>query len=216
ALLAGTSSLMLARSLMSRSGEASIATSSAASASHHDMVVGSGKVVDLFPRLIVVNNRSHWNLQNHVCTFTACLIGSLPVTAALGLVFWVEAEVHQRVVALAGFHDHVATFAAVASGRTAAGDKLLPSEGETAIAAVPRLDPNFRFVDKHVPLQLGWPGETPATAQIIPHDPANRLLALITSVYGSGWNRIGRSGLQARQHALAGGRGCCRSLRLDG
>jgi hypothetical protein len=35
------------------------------------------------------------------------------VASALRLVLGIEAKVHQRIVTLAGFHDHVAAFATV-------------------------------------------------------------------------------------------------------
>jgi len=43
------------------------------------------------------------------------------VTSPLGFVLWIETEVDERIVALAGFHDDIATFAAVAAGGTARG-----------------------------------------------------------------------------------------------
>ena len=58
------------------------------------------------------------------------------MTPALGFVFGIEAEVHQRVVALAGFHDDIAAAAAVAAGRAAARHELLAPEGHAAVAAV--------------------------------------------------------------------------------
>ena len=60
----------------------------------------------------------------------------------LGFVFRVEAEVNQGIVALARLHDDIAATSAVSAGRAAAGHKLFPPEGNTPIAAVPRLDPN--------------------------------------------------------------------------
>ena len=71
------------------------------------------------------------------------------MASALRLVFRIEAEVHQRVVALARFHDDVAALAAVAARRAAARHILLPAEGHAAVAAVARLDPNFGLVDEH-------------------------------------------------------------------
>ena len=56
---------------------------------------------------------------------------------------------HQRVVALAGFHDDVAALAAVAAGRSSTRNKLLPAEGEAAIATIARFHPDFCLIDKH-------------------------------------------------------------------
>jgi hypothetical protein len=52
-------------------------------------------------------------------------------------------------VALAGFHDDVATLAAVAPGWASAGNKLLPAEGEAAVAAVAGLYADCGFIDEH-------------------------------------------------------------------
>ena len=55
----------------------------------------------------------------------------------------------QRVVVLAGDQDDVAAAAAVAAARSAARDKLLAPERQTAVAAVAGFDRNDDFVDKH-------------------------------------------------------------------
>src|SRR5208282_1012235 len=70
--------------------------------------------------------------------------------SALGLVFWIETEMHERVVALARLHDDVSALAAVAARRTAARNELLPPEGHAAISAVAGLYLNFCLIDKHV------------------------------------------------------------------
>ena len=71
------------------------------------------------------------------------------MTPALGLVFGIETEMHERVVALAGFHDDVAAFAAIAAGGSAARDKLLPPKGKAAVAAVTSFYADCGFVNKH-------------------------------------------------------------------
>ncbi len=71
------------------------------------------------------------------------------MASALGLVFGIEAEMNQRVVPLAGFHDHISALAAVAAGRAAARNIFFAAEGHAAVAAVPRLHSNFRLIDKH-------------------------------------------------------------------
>jgi hypothetical protein len=52
-------------------------------------------------------------------------------------------------VPLRGFHDHIAAVAAIASGRSAARNKLLATEGHAAITSVTGFYSYFRFVDKH-------------------------------------------------------------------
>ena len=71
------------------------------------------------------------------------------MASALRLMFGIEAEVNQGIVPLARFHDDVAAASAIATGRTAAGNKFLPPEGHAAIAAVPSLHPNSSFIDEH-------------------------------------------------------------------
>ena len=88
-------------------------------------------------------------LRTDVLAIASGLVGTFAVTSALGVVFGIEAEVDERVVALAGFHEDVAALAAVAAGGSAARDKLLAAEGHAAIAAVAGLDSNFRFIDEH-------------------------------------------------------------------
>jgi hypothetical protein len=71
------------------------------------------------------------------------------VASALAFVFRVEAEMDERVVALAGLHHNVAAAASVASGRAAARNKLLPAKGHAPIATVTGLDPDDCFINKH-------------------------------------------------------------------
>src|SRR6266567_1058980 len=71
------------------------------------------------------------------------------MSAALRAVLRIEAEVDERVVALAGLHDDIAALAAVAAGRPAPRDKFFPPKGHAAIAAVPSLDPDFCLINKH-------------------------------------------------------------------
>ena len=71
------------------------------------------------------------------------------MASALGLVFRIEAEVHQSVVALAGFHDDIAAIATIPTRRSAARNILFPPEGHTAVAAVPSLHPDCGFIDEH-------------------------------------------------------------------
>src|ERR1700722_17403033 len=147
--LAGTARLMFAWGLVHRCGEASVSAATAPAAGDHKSVVGLGKLENLIGGFVVVDNRSYRDFQNHVTTVPAGFVRTFAMAPALGFVLWIEAEVHQRVVALAGFHDDVATLTAVAAGRSAARNELLPPEGHAAIAPVPGLDSNFGLIDKH-------------------------------------------------------------------
>ena len=140
---------VLARRLMRRGGEARVAASAASAARHHDALVGMREVVHQFAGDFVVNDGADRNLQDDVFALAAGLVGAFAVTSALGLVFGIEAEVDQRVVALAGFHDDVAAVAAVAAGGPAARHELLAPEGHAAVAAVAGFHPNFGFVNEH-------------------------------------------------------------------
>jgi hypothetical protein len=71
------------------------------------------------------------------------------MASALSFIFGVIAEVHERVVTLARFHDDVAAASAIAAGRTSARNKLLAPERDAPIAAVPGFYSNLRFIDKH-------------------------------------------------------------------
>src|SRR5579871_3705810 len=93
--------------------------------------------------------RGHRNLQQHIAALAPGFIRPLAMPAAFGLIFGIEAEVHQRVVTLAGFHDDVAALAAISAGGSAAGNEFFPPEGHAAIAAVAGLDPNCGLVNEH-------------------------------------------------------------------
>ena len=71
------------------------------------------------------------------------------MASAFAFVFRVEAEMNERVMALARFHHDVAAAPAVAAGGPAARDKLLPAKSHTTVAPVAGLDPNDRFINKH-------------------------------------------------------------------
>jgi hypothetical protein len=64
-------------------------------------------------------------------------------------VLGVEAEMDESVMALAGFHEDIAAASTVSAGWAAARDELLPTKGHAAIAAIARLHPDSRFIDKH-------------------------------------------------------------------
>ena len=69
---------------------------------------------------------------------------------ALCLVFGIEAEMDQRIVPFARFHDDIAAASAIAARGAAAGNKLLPPEGNAPVAAIPSLHPNSSLIDKHI------------------------------------------------------------------
>ena len=68
---------------------------------------------------------------------------------ALALVFRVEAEVDEGIVALRGDHDDIASATAVAAGGATSGNKFFTTEGHAAVAAVAGFDANSCFIDEH-------------------------------------------------------------------
>jgi len=71
------------------------------------------------------------------------------MSATLGFVFRVEAEVYEGVVGQGGRHQDVAAVTTVTTGRASPGDELFAAEGHTAIAAISGLDSNSGFIDEH-------------------------------------------------------------------
>src|ERR1700756_3190415 len=123
---AGTPRLMLSRRLMHGGGKARVAAAASPATGNYETLVRLREFEHFFSGLVVVNNCSDGNLQNHVATVASGLVRTFAVASAFRAVFGIETEMHQRVVTLAGFHDHIAAF-----------------------AAVPRLDPDFRLIDEH-------------------------------------------------------------------
>ena len=113
-----------------------------------------------FPGFVVVHEGADRNFQDNVFPFATGLVGAFTVASAFGLVFGVEAEMNQRIVALAGLHDDVATASAIAAPRTSARNEFLAAEGDNAVAAVSGLHANFGFIDKHRVIPL-WQSEGP-------------------------------------------------------
>src|SRR4029077_12292466 len=143
------SGFVLPRSLVHGSGETRVAAASAAATGKNHALRGGEEFVNLLAGLFVVPNRPHRNLQNYVFAFPPALVGAFAMASPLRLVFRIEPEMDQRVVAFAGFHDHVSAFAAIAARRAAARNIFLASKGHAAIAAIARFNPNFCLVDKH-------------------------------------------------------------------
>src|SRR5712671_1408069 len=134
---------------MDGSRKARVAAASASAAGNHHALVRGGEIEYFLAGLFVVHYGPDRNLQKYVDAFPSALVGAFPVASAFRLVFRIETEMDQRVVALAGFHNYISTLAAVAAGRSAAGYVFLAAKRHAAIAAVARFDSDFSFVDKH-------------------------------------------------------------------
>src|ERR1035441_394502 len=140
---------MLARRLMRGRGELCIAASTAASTSNHHTFVGTRKIVHDLTGIVVIHNRADGHLEHNALAIAPRFLRSFAVTAALRLVFGIETEMPQRVVALARLHPDVAALAAVATRGPAAGNKFLAPERHAPVAPVSGLHSNFGFVNKH-------------------------------------------------------------------
>src|ERR1700730_13105551 len=166
--LARPSPLMLTRGLVYGRGEARISAPSTSTAGYHKALVGLRKFENFLSRFVVVDNRPDRNFQNHIPAVASRLVGPFAVASALRGVLGIETEVHERVVALAGFHDYVAALAAVPSGWPAAGNELLAPESHAAIAAVSGLDSNFRLINKHRKTMSSTPTQSAKTKSLVP------------------------------------------------
>src|SRR3974390_3089028 len=166
---------MLPRSLVRRRRKPRIAAPAAPALRDDHPLVSPREVVYQLARKLVVHNRPHRDLQHHVHALAPGAIRSLAVPAALRLVLRIEPKVHQRIVPLARLHDDVAAAPAVSARRPAPRHELLPPKGHAAVAAGPRLHPNFRLINKHAILG-SW----------VPH-PCPRSLR-------TGWHRITHPG----------------------
>ena len=98
---------------------------------------------------IVINNGPDRHFQDDAFAIASGAVGAFAVASALAFVFRVKAEMDERVVALAGFHNNIAATAAIAAGRAAAWDKLLTAKGHASVATVAAFNPDDRFVNKH-------------------------------------------------------------------
>ena len=149
ALFAAAAQLVLARRLMGGGGEASVAASAAPAASDDDALIGAGKIVQALAGSVVIKDGADGDFEHDVVAFASALIAAFTVASALGLVFRVEAEMHQRVVALAGFHVNVAAAPAIAAGRAAARNELFAAKGDASVAAVAGFYADSGFINEH-------------------------------------------------------------------
>src|SRR5437660_708895 len=134
AFFAAAAEFVLARRLMGGGGEAGIAASAAPAAGDDDALIGAGKIVQAFAGSVVIKDGADGDFEHDIVAFASALIAAFAVASALGLVLRVEAEMDQRVVALAGFHVDVAAAAAVAAGRAAARNELFAAKRDASVA----------------------------------------------------------------------------------
>src|SRR6266568_5840407 len=129
--------------------ELGITSSAPSAAGNYESVIGVREVMDPLSGVAVVNDGSNGDFEQNVFALAPGFIRAFAVPSTLSFVFGIEAEMNQRVVSLARFHDDVATLAAVATRGSPARNKLLPSKGKAAVAAVSSLHANCGFIDEH-------------------------------------------------------------------
>ena len=134
---------------MRAGGEVLVAAPAASALGDDDLLVGLLEIVHQLAGFGVEERGADGHLQRDRAAVLPGAVGAHAVLAALRFVLGVEAEMNQRVVALAGFHQNVAAASAIAARRAAAGHELLAPEGHAAIAAVAGFDANFCFVNEH-------------------------------------------------------------------
>src|SRR6185369_9422300 len=133
-------------------GKVLVAASATPAVGNNNALVRLAEVVHPLPCGLVIKNGAHRDFEDHAFAIASGTVGAFAVASALTLVFRIETEVDQRIVPLAGFHYDVAAVAAIAAGRAAARDKLLPAKGHASVATVASLNANDCFVNKHASL----------------------------------------------------------------
>src|SRR5947209_808352 len=148
-LFTGEARLMLARGLVRAGGKVLIAASAAPAMRHNDALIGLGEIMNALAAFFVIENGANGYLQHDTVPIAASAVGALAMTPALRFIFRIKSEVHQRVVAFAGFHDYVAAAAAIAARGPAARNKFLPAKRHAAVAAVAGLYTNYCLINEH-------------------------------------------------------------------
>ena len=129
--------------------ELGITPATPSAAGNHESVVGVREVMHLLAGVGVVNDGSDGDFEQNVFALAPGFIRAFAVASALSLVFGIEAEMNQRVVSLARFHDDVAALTTIAARGASTRNKLLPSESETAVTAVAGFHADCGFIDEH-------------------------------------------------------------------
>src|SRR5689334_8824245 len=100
---------------MRRRCEMLIAASTTPAVCDNNALVRPREVVHQLTAFPVIEDRAYWDLQHDIFAVPAGLVGSFTVSAASGFVFRIKAEMHQGVVALAGFHNYVPATSSIAA-----------------------------------------------------------------------------------------------------
>src|SRR5262249_12856282 len=149
AFLTGTAGFVFRRSLMRRSSESGISTAAATASGDQKPLAGNCEIVQLFVGVLVVNYGANWRFQLDRLPLVARAIAALAVAAPLGFVLRVETKMEEGVLVRTGDQIDITAASAVTTTGTTARNKLLPPEGQTAVASLASLDANPDFVDEH-------------------------------------------------------------------
>jgi hypothetical protein len=125
-----------------------IALATTATAGDPDAITGAENLAQqdalgLAPRLSPKRNR-----DLKIVTAAPGAIGTQAVLAALGGHLRRVSQVIERIEILAGDQSHRATGTAIATGRSALGDELLPTERDAAVPTASGTNAKLDFVDE--------------------------------------------------------------------
>ena len=107
------------------------------------------EVVKEVTALEVENDSAQGNGNLEIVSALSMLVAAFAMPAAVRTERVVVAEFQERVFLIVGDQVDAAAVTAVASARTASGDKLFPPKGNTAVPAVSGVHRDFGFVYEH-------------------------------------------------------------------
>src|SRR5690349_7017790 len=125
-----------------------IAKSAIAATGEHEFFAERGEVVDQRLAILIEHLGADRHLQHNRLAVGAMAILAHAVLALGRLEMLLIAIVDQRVQPIDDLDDDVATAAAIAAGRPAELDELLPPERDAAVPAVAGADIDLGFVEE--------------------------------------------------------------------
>jgi hypothetical protein len=123
-----------------------VSTASALGDEHAFLVYG--EVVELFARVVIVDDRPYRNRDVEIFAGASMAIASFAMASARRSKSVVEAEFEKRVFLSVGDQIDIAALAPIAAAGTASRNVFLTAKGDAAMAAVARFDCDFGFVDE--------------------------------------------------------------------
>ena len=138
----------MARRTVGRALKMGVAKTAITAARDHHPLTHSAEVRQQCLAVFRVDLRSGRHLKHDVLAAHAVAILAHASATVLGFEVLLVAVVYKRIEALDGLYDHVASFTAIASVRSAELDEFLPPERHTAVPAVARADINLGLIEK--------------------------------------------------------------------